>query len=337
MFYFYSDNRDLAVIDLSLNVFLYRKKYREVSPKFDEDILLESHWVADLERKIIEIQSENPGAMVGINMEYIHSWLDGRAFIEFGKDIPNKAGVFFYNILPNSDLQERLYSDLRVSGENVYFDETASVMYLVQPQGGDNTNCLDDCEKLINEHLARIVKKIVTRREHREMLSSSNIYTNHYVDVKRLFMQPENLNIILYYMAKRLAPKKLEYDAIVSTSKNGAVLSTLVGQLLNKDVVHCVNVGPQFALPIQAVEETFQKHKRYIYVCDFICLGTEVKLLHALMTSRQAIFVGGVGIANYIPLCNEDLKKAHSPLASVSCLVDLISAGIPYEIHIIKE
>ena len=169
------------------------------------------------------------------------------------------------------------------------------------------------------------------------MLSSSNIYTNHYVDVKQLFMQPENLNTILYYMTKHLVSKNLEYDAIVSTSKNGAVLATLVGQLIDKDVVHCVNVGPQFALPIQAIEEAFQKSKRYVYVCDFICLGTEVKLLHALMVSRQAVFAGGVGIANYIPLCNEDLKSKHSPLASVSCLVDLISAGIPYEIHIMKE
>ena len=97
-----------------------------------------------------------------------------------------------------------------------------------------------------------------------------------------------------------------------------------------------MNIGPQYALPVSAVER-IQRGERYLYVYDFICLGTEAKLLHALLASRGAFLAGGIGVASYIPLDNPELEQKHSPLAKIDSMVNLISAGIPYQTYLQKD
>ena len=65
--------------------------------------------------------------------------------------------------------------------------------------------------------------------------------------------------------------------------------------------------------------------------------GPEPKLPHAVVTSRRATLVGGIGVASYIPLDNPDLQQKRSPLADLDCLVNLISAGIPYHTYLQKD
>ena len=88
----------------------------------------------------------------------------------------------------------------------------------------------------------------------------------------------------------------------------------------------------QYALSASAVGQ-IERGKRYFYVYDFICLGTEAKLLHALLASHSAVLADGIGVASYIPLDNPELKRKHSPLAKISSMVNLISAGIPYQVY----
>ena len=162
------------------------------------------------------------------------------------------------------------------------------------------------------------------------MLASSSVYVSHYVDIKRLFMNPDALAIMLYYLSRYIATSEEDFDALVATSKNGAVLAELLGRMTGRRVVDFVSIGPQYALSASAVEQ-IERGKRYLYVYDFICLGTEAKLLHALLASHGAVLVDGIGVASYIPLDNPELKRKHSPLAHISSMVNLISAGIPYQ------
>ena len=113
-------------------------------------------------------------------------------------------------------------------------------------------------------------------------------------------------------------------------------MAGLLGRMTGRKVVCCVNIGPQYALPVSAVER-IHRGERYLYIYDFICLGTEAKLLHALLASRGAFLVGGIGVASYIPLDNPELERKHSPLAKIDSMVNLISARIPYHIYLQKD
>lgn len=333
---FRSNANDLVVIDLAWNNFRLKQRNRDHNLSFDENIMLDTLWLERLNDKLPALQMRNPEAMIGISMEFIHSCQNNSAFLNFSKDIPDASKVFFYNILPNCDFQARMQSDLEDGGLHPEFDAEAGVLYLARPEGADGKTLVRRCERTILDRLEDTVKKITGRQDPMDLLASSSVYVDHYVDIKRLFMDPDELSLIIYYMSRCLLALDKEYDALVATSKNGAILATLLGRMVGRDVVCCVNVGPQYALPASAVEH-IQPGKRYVYVYDFICLGTEAKLLHALVTSRRAALIGGIGVASYIPLNNPDLRRKHSPLAELDCLVNLISAGIPYHTYLQKD
>ena len=333
---FYSETDNLAVIDLALNIFRFNQKYHYNKLSFDENIMLETFWIEKLKAELLSLQKKYPNALIGINMEFIHSCQDSSAFLYFTADIPDQSKIFFYNILSGCDFQTRMLSDLTTSGASPTFDKTSDVLFLSKPAGADGDCLTKCCDRIILAQMEDIVRGIVIVQEPLELLASSNVYVDRYVDIKQLFMSPDELLLIIYYMSRHLLTIDKEYDALVATSKNGAVLASLLGRMIGKEVVYCVNLGPQYALPAYAVEQ-IQPKDRYVYVYDFICLGTEAKLLYALVTSRHATLTGGIGVASYIPLGNTELGDKHSPLADIDCLVDLISAGIPYHVYLQKD
>lgn len=333
---FCSNAGDLVVIDLALNNFQFKQSKRDNNLSFDENIMLETLWLELLKNELPALQKQYPNAMIGISMEFIHSCQNNSAFLNFSANIPDVSKVFFYHILPNCDFQARMQSDLEDGGIHPEFDEKAGVLYLKKPVRVDGGALVNQCEQVILSRLEETVKKITSIQDPPDLLASSSVYVDHYVDIKRLFMKPDELSLVVYYLSRRLLTLGKEYDALVATSKNGAILATLLGRMIDRDVVCCVNIGPQYALSASAVEQ-IQSGKRYVYVYDFICLGTEAKLLHALVTSRRATLVGGIGVASYIPLDNPDLLLKHSPLSDLDCLVNLISAKITYHTYMQKD
>ena len=99
--------------------------------------------------------------------------------------------------------------------------------------------------------------------------------------------------------------------------------------MLDKKVIHCPNIGPKFSLALHLVEGKIRKDKKYAYIFDFMCIGTEAKLLNALLSFGGGNLVCGFGVANYI-----DLKQEHrfGVLNKVKCLVDVQAENIGYRI-----
>lgn len=337
MFKFVSSDGNLFVIDLALTVFLYHGNSYERKPVLDQHILLESFYINDVKEAINEIQEENSDAMIGINVEFIHATASSRAFVGFADAICNSANVFFFGVEPDTEFQAKLCSDLAAGGKRILYDREHKIVFLGSLMESQSHSILEKCQDAVDTYMADVVKGITAYKDEPELLSSSNVYVDCYVNLKGLFMEPEKLRVVVYHMAKEIINKGLSYDALVCSSKNGAVLATLIGQIIDKRVIYCVNVGPQYALLPQIADEAFRAGGKYVYIGDFICLGTEVKVLHALMCSRQSSLVAGVGVASYIPIGTPDLRAKHSPLAMVHCLVNLIDAGIPYRIAVRRE
>lgn len=337
MFKFVSSDGNLVVIDLALTVFLYRGNSYEGKPVLDQHILLENFYINDVKKAINEIQEENGDAVIGINVEFIHATASSRAFVGFADAIRNSTNVFFFGVKPDTEFQTKLCSDLSAGGKEIHYDAEYKIVFLNKSMESQSQRMLKKCQDTVDSYMTDVVKGITAHKEVPELLSSSNVYVDCYVNTKGLFMEPERLRVVVYHMAKEIITNGLAYDALVCSSKNGAVLATLIGQIIDKKVIYCVNVGPQYALLPQIADEVFRGGGKYIYIGDFICLGTEVKVLHALMCSRQSTLVAGVAVASYTPIGTPDLKEKHSPLAMVHCLVNLIDAGIPYRIAVRRE
>lgn len=334
MFSFFSKEDHLTVIDLALDMFLKKQRRQDKQLSFDENLLLNTSRIELLKENLSSMQKERPDRLIGINMEFFHSCEDSKAFLNFTDDLPDPSKIFFYNILPNSDFQARMLSDM--SETQAEFDAPSGVLFPVKPGKETGENLVRRCERTIQAHLEEIVAGIISEQEPPELLASSSVYVSHYVDIKRLFMNPDALAVMIYYLSRYIVTADKEFEALVATSKNGAVLAGLLGRMTGRKVVCCVNIGPQYALPVSAVER-IHHGERYLYVYDFICLGTEAKLLHALLASRGAILAGGIGVASYVPLDNPELEQKHSPLAKIDSMVNLISAGIPYQTYLQKN
>ena len=334
MFSFSSREDNLTVIDLALDVFLKRQRHQDKQLSIDGNLLLNTSQVELLKANLSSMQKEHPDRLIGISMEFFHSCEDSKAFLHFTENLPDPSKIFFYNILPDSDFQARMLSDM--SERQAEFDAASGVLFPVKPENADGEILVRRCKRTIQTYLERIVADIVFDQKSPEMLASSNVYASRYVDIKRLFMNPNALAIVIYYLSRYVLTVEKEFEALIATSKNGAVLAGLLGRMTGRKGVCCVNIGPQYALPVSAVER-IHRGERYLYICDFICLGTEAKLLHALLASRGAFLVGGIGVASYIPLDNPELERKHSPLAKIDSMVNLISARIPYQIYLQKD
>lgn len=180
------------------------------------------------------------------------------------------------------------------------------------------------------------LRQIVTKDKLHELkpLDSSGVYCNMYINVKRLFTDPAQYSFVIYHMVKMIKECDIEADALVSASRNGANIASILGWLLDKKVIHCASLGPKFSLVSGSIDTEIRKHKKYIYIFDFLCLGTEVKLLNALLNLKEAKLATGFGIANYRNL--ENVSQL-SVLAKISCLVDVQKENFGYRIAGTKE
>lgn len=335
---FKSQDDKLIIIDMALNIFLYGKNSEDI-PHFEQSILLKTEWIQKLQQVIIEDQKEYPDCIIGIDMSHITACLESRAFENFTYGIENRENVFFFGLLPESTMCNRIISDMTEEVHKPFFDEESGYVFLSQPaivQEEKRTKIKKTPQRVVMDEISDIVRKLIDNRPSYELLCSSSVYADKYIDVKSLFMNPTDLRIILFYLAKKIISENKEYDALVATSKNGSVLAELLGQLLGRESVHCISVGPQFSVSAQTLNNSFEAGKKYVYVGDFVCLGTEVKLLQVLIADRGATLVGGVSVASYLQLDNNDLKVQNSPLCLISALVNLIDENIDFNIRIQK-
>lgn len=336
---FKSQDGEIIIIDMALNIFLYGNNSEDL-PHFAQNILLKTEWIQKLQQVIIENQAKNPNCTIGVDMSYISACLESRAFENFAKGIEHGENVFFFGLVPQSTFCERIISDMTTDSQTPFYDNETGFVFVSKPsltRRQKNIKAKKIPERIIRDEISGIVRGLIDNRPNYELLCSSSIYANKYIDIKALFMNPAELRLILFYLAKKITSDNREYDALVATSKNGSVLAELLGQLLGKDSAHCISVGPQFSVSAQTLNNALKSGKKYVYVGDFICLGTEVKLLQVLIADRGATLVGGVSVASYIQLDNCELRAQNSPLCLISALINLIEEHIPFDICIHKQ
>lgn len=205
--------------------------------------------------------------------------------------------VFFCNV-ENENIKMRLCEDL---SSLEWIDET-SAGYKECTQSEINEFKKYDYSQVRKKEQCRIIADIV-RCEERNciFLESSGLYSNCFVNIKQLFRDVPHYYFITFCLAELIYPdiSKNGIDALVSSSKNGAIIANVLGGLLDVKEVHLIGAGPKFSMEIGDSIECIKKGKKYAYIFDFLCTGTELKMASALINSKKAHMDYAAGIAEY--------------------------------------
>ena len=313
------ENEDYVVIPVSYNIF-YRESRRnkrhisfarEFSLSEDEELLKE------IKGMVIEKKNEK---IIAVDMERVN--YPGKMFQQLD-DLQEQ--VIFFNInneVVRGKMQENL-PKLKWNQEknmcclNGIISENTISAY--------TTIFVKASQKLYSEILYKITD--TCKKDTPIVLDSSGLYSNMYISVKKLFLHPYDYYYVLYGMAGQVE-KLGEFDSFISSSKNGAIIATLLGTMLNKKAVHLQGVGPKYSMRFGNKQNEIKRGRTYIYVYDFICTGTESKIVSALITANDAYMVGEIGFARYY---SSDRERINS-VKNQKCLITTEEAKLDYKI-----
>lgn len=174
-------------------------------------------------------------------------------------------------------------------------------------------------EHLFNKSIKEFRIQTITDTIHRFTrigvypLESSNVYSNMYIDVKKIFSEPAVLQLIVYELCRIFLSKfdKRNINGIICTSYNGACLATIVGNLLQKQVIYLMNLGPHLSIKDRNMIFSLKNNENYVYIYDFICLGTEYKLAKTVALLKNSAVVGAIGVSRHPDIIRRD-ENNHS-------------------------
>ena len=165
-------------------------------------------------------------------------------------------------------------------------------------------NSLKPFNKYRNLLISNIVRLFIknTCLEEETFLPSSNLYANKYINIKNIFTE-QNINYLVLLQMFNLISEHIDenhYDKLVCVSLNGAVIATLIGQIVNKEVIYLMNLGPNLNIRDKESLTKIKVKGRYLFVADMLCTGTELKIAETILNYRNANIVGAVVVAQYL-------------------------------------
>lgn len=323
------DNETFVIIPVAYNLFLNALKEND-TPRY----VAQNHISGSFIGTLVEYcKSKDVQKYIVIDMKNVLSYTS-RAFTEF-LSIKNTHNFIFINVHADSLLRESIFEDMSFSSQNM-IPESPDIIFSTSI--GDISRVVafkSEIDKVVHAYTANIIASTTERGERYYPLESSTIYCNTYVNLKKLFFQISDATYIIYRMTELVVDAGYQNaDAIISASKTGAVFANIIGQLLSKKTVHCMGIGPRFSVSNSLLKQEIRARKQYLFIGDFVCLGTEIKILNALIINYEATLIGGVCVSSYLPL--EELKS-ESILSKVKNLENISACGVKYRISVTPD
>ena len=183
--------------------------------------------------------------------------------------------------------------------ENNYLtDNFYRVLYM-----GDNNSVID--YDFYNEELFKLdFKEKLKKHIHspnKMAHTSSSVYLESYVDVKEFISLDYTFTIFSVYKLalqlkeKWLSTSKNDIPILVCQNSNSAFIASLLSGLLSLDILILDKIGPINKL-YKRLGSTIIENKNYIVVSDFVCLGTEVKIVKNLIEFSGGKYLGNVSL-----------------------------------------
>lgn len=193
-----------------------------------------------------------------------------------------------------------------------------------------------DEKEIYREHVQEIVKKNTHEYNGEwEYLVSSGVYSNMMVDLKGMLYNHVDTIYIIYSLYNCISEWDENFDYFVATSKNGVALASILCEIFQKDLI-CFNIGQMFE-EIYNRKPKIEEGKKYVHIFDVICLGSEAKVVNALITAQGGILKKSFGV-----ICLQNLqaikeKNRYSFLNHVKPLITYEEMDIDYKISLSGE
>lgn len=304
---------NLSIIPMDFNLFYQTARQYKKNIRYSREYTVSEKFFEELEQYIYDSKKRS----IAIDMKNIVSYPSRL----FSRMKPYLEQIVFYNV-EHGQVKQKLTEDLE---DLIWIEET--VCCSLDKNREEIGKIVADCIQARKIERDKIVKGITQNTEGKtQFLESSGLYSNCYVNVKKLFSDVDSYYFILYSLAEMLYPYVGKIDAFISTSKNGAILANILGGILNVKEVHLIGLGPKYSMKLGDSIECIKEGKRYTYIFDFMCTGTELKIVSALVNSKKAFLSYAAGIAKYKKDADFDL------LEKLIVLADTKELGIDYKI-----
>ena len=161
----------------------------------------------------------------------------------------------------------------------------------------------EDIVQVIQKFRVEVIKQAVRENVISEPKkhSSSNLWGNMYIDIKRILKYPHLYMLLLHQLACLIENnEELDFDSLLCVSNNGAAIATMLGCMIGKDVKYLMHVGPQMYFSDVTMLKNHASEKKYLFIFDFISTGNEYKTSRALIKSYDSVVVGAIGCSHYL-------------------------------------
>lgn len=240
----------------------------------------------------------------------------------FSKIKTRNPYIFFYNI-SEPGISMRIEEDI---DDVVLIDNDTIACFSLEKKDEIEQLAKADCNDYRRKKQAEIIERTLLKKgKEAYKLESSGLYSNCYLSAKNLFREVENLYFIAFSLARKVSEMP-KFDAFITSSKNGAILATVLGDMLKTKEVHLIGIGPKYSMELGDSVESIKKGKRYIYIFDFMCTGAEYKIVSALINSKKALLKGAAGISRYM---KENISFGEN---NIEVLVEADEIGVPYRL-----
>lgn len=214
----------------------------------------------------------------------------------------------------------KISTDLQDREQGIIYSNKEAYDYMMQ------NGRISKFSQVYCDYVADLISECLeeSEKEH-EFLESSCVFSNKYVNIRKIFQKPEAARFMLYSLSckiKQLLGGVGDYK-LICTSKTGAIIANIISHMLNIPVVYCVGVGPKFAVKPEEIVGKVQEHEKYIYIFDFICMGTELKILSTFISDRKSRLICGVGPASYIRCDHPEISKRKLILSKMHPLINM--------------
>lgn len=309
------DIGNIVVVPVDFNIFYESaQKYRK-NIRYSKDCTISESFFDEL----FFLISKKTDKYFALDMKNVVSY-PTRLFTRLEKYLDR---IVFYNIMVESRVKDRISEDLEQliwkNDTMAYFSNNSNIDIedIVNNQGGKARR--QKTNEIIKDLVCCDNKKLIH-------LESSGLYSNCYVDIKRLFLNVDNYYYIIFSLAERVFSSISQVDALVSSSKNGAIIANILGGLLDVKEVHLIGVGPKYSMELGDTIDCIKQGKKYAYIFDFMCTGTELKIVSALINSKKAYLTYAAGIAKY----NNDVRT--TAIDKIEVLTDTKEMEINYKL-----
>jgi len=302
---------NIVFIPVDFNMFIENARNKMNEVRYNQECIISESFIDEIIRCIVD--SKNTHIIIDLkNVAY------GPAHI-FWKFEEYLDRIIFCNVAPmmSSRIRNELSELIDVNNDSALL----CIDYLSQIA----IKAMPNIEYIRTEHLYQIIKSLIVPKE--VYLESSGLYSNCYFDIKRLFLNVDELYYSIFTLAETMSVNIREIDALVSSSKNGAILACILAGLFNIKEVHIIGVGPKYAMNIGDSIECIKAGKKYAFIYDFMCTGTEFKIISSLINSKQGILKYAAGIAKFRP------ETGYNILGVVDALASTNDLNIQYKIY----